>query len=634
MAQIREFESTTESYFILDGVSYPKVYEAMYDDIRYSDTKIKLVPTNRDTNQLVFSTQYTNILVDGESFDTALEAISRLNQVVFSKGGGSGGGGTGIQSIQEGDNITVDATDPLNPIVSATGGDSDLTLEQARLNGNTVDDVILGSSEFDKQGDRKSFAQLSDVYDNLPDLEKVMKKGNITKYKLRFTNNDAVNATAGDFFFNTVTKNYSFGSLRQEATGTENVGVGFRSLMSLTTGIRNTAIGNNSLELLTTGSSNIAMGSYSGSRLTTEIRNTFIGHNSGLTSKGSSNTYFGALSGQGSQTVTNTSSYTSSYNTGVGTSALIAINAGTYNSALGFQSLFKLTNGIGNVGVGNYSGLNFTTGTSNIFVGGSSGSACDTGNSNIYIGQNSASKKGSTQVVNSNRNIMIGRTSGGGVYGENNVFIGTGAGFAPGTNLLNVNNKLVIHNRNPYISREDIENSITNSENTFETGLITGDFAERWVKFNGSFIVNPTYLLDSDLAPNIIDYPFDIVAKTNGTFGRKTRLNLNSSATEIITGIRNIDGRMIYSRIFSSNSDSNVTEVDYTMPGAYEIIAFERCFLRIPSESSRKFPPNNDYSVQSNWNYYVQDAILSIRFKAQSPAGIRELRGVVFYTKP
>ena len=100
MAQIREFESTTESYFILDGVSYPKVYEAMYDDIRYSDTKIKLVPTNRDTNQLVFSTQYTNIRVDGDSFDTALEAISRLNQVVFSKGGGSGGGGTGIQGEQ------------------------------------------------------------------------------------------------------------------------------------------------------------------------------------------------------------------------------------------------------------------------------------------------------------------------------------------------------------------------------------------------------------------------------------------------------------------------------------------------------------------------------------------------------
>lgn len=116
MAQIREFESTTESYFILDGVSYPKVYEAMLDN-SYSDTKVKLVPTNRDTNQLVFSTEYTNIRVDDESFDTALEAISRLNQVVFSKGGGSGGGGT-IQSIQSGSsNVTINNTDVNNPQV-------------------------------------------------------------------------------------------------------------------------------------------------------------------------------------------------------------------------------------------------------------------------------------------------------------------------------------------------------------------------------------------------------------------------------------------------------------------------------------------------------------------------------------
>ena len=108
MAQIREFESTTESYFILDGVSYPKVYEAMLDN-GYSDTKIKLVGTNRDTTPLVFSTEYTNILVDGEDFDTASEAISRLNQVVFSKGGGSGGGGTDyipLAGTEEGKPVT------------------------------------------------------------------------------------------------------------------------------------------------------------------------------------------------------------------------------------------------------------------------------------------------------------------------------------------------------------------------------------------------------------------------------------------------------------------------------------------------------------------------------------------------
>lgn len=77
------------------------------------------------------------------------------------------GGGTGIQSIQEGDNISIDNTDPLNPIVSTTGGgDSGLTLEEARQNGNIIEGMILGTEEFYKDGDRTAFAQLSDVYDN------------------------------------------------------------------------------------------------------------------------------------------------------------------------------------------------------------------------------------------------------------------------------------------------------------------------------------------------------------------------------------------------------------------------------------------------------------------------------------
>jgi hypothetical protein len=69
------------------------------------------------------------------------------------------------------------------------------------------------------------------------------------------------------------------------------------------------------------------------------------------------------------------------------------------------------------------------------------------------------------------------------------------------------------------------------------------------------------------------------------------------------------------------------------MPGAYEIVGFEKCFMKIPSESSRKYPPNCDYSVQSNWNYYLQDATINIVFKDVAPAGIRDLRALILYTK-
>lgn len=56
-----------------------------------------------------------------------IERILKLERLVKwiyckVKNGGIGGG---IQSVREGDNITVDNTDPLNPIISSTGGDTD-----------------------------------------------------------------------------------------------------------------------------------------------------------------------------------------------------------------------------------------------------------------------------------------------------------------------------------------------------------------------------------------------------------------------------------------------------------------------------------------------------------------------------
>ena len=138
MAQIREFESTTESYFILDGVSYPKVYEAMLDN-GYSDTKIKLVGTNRDTTPLVFSTQYTNIRVDGDSFDTALEAISRLNQIVFSKGGGSGTGGATNVITEDSDTVAFTGNGTAGNPLSAKGYNGSYSTTETLTGGTWID---------------------------------------------------------------------------------------------------------------------------------------------------------------------------------------------------------------------------------------------------------------------------------------------------------------------------------------------------------------------------------------------------------------------------------------------------------------------------------------------------------------
>lgn len=50
------------------------------------------------------------------------------------------------------------------------GSSSNITLEQARQNGNVLEGNIIGREEFDKQGDRKAFAQLSDIEDQFKNL--------------------------------------------------------------------------------------------------------------------------------------------------------------------------------------------------------------------------------------------------------------------------------------------------------------------------------------------------------------------------------------------------------------------------------------------------------------------------------
>ena len=69
-------------------------------------------------------TLYTYIAYPISKFMQTREFRDSLAKAICCAGGSSGGG---IQSIVAGTNITVDNTDPLNPIISATGGGADTT---------------------------------------------------------------------------------------------------------------------------------------------------------------------------------------------------------------------------------------------------------------------------------------------------------------------------------------------------------------------------------------------------------------------------------------------------------------------------------------------------------------------------
>lgn len=210
-------------------------------------------------------------------------------------------------------------------------------------------------------------------------------------------------------------------------------------------GTYNISYGYGALQNLSTGNSNIAIGHYSLKGLTIGDYNTFLGYASGY------------------DFLNPNKIITGSVNVGIGNSTLLSITSGFKNSALG-QSVYK---------------------------------KLSTGSYNTAIGQNAGAF-----ITTENKNVMLGAQTGAYVNGNNNVFIGTGAGHSNTVDVEEtVNNRLVIHGNSNLIPQTNIsaENTVDLSA-SWTNGLIIGDFAERWIKFNGRFQINPSHISNSNVS--------------------------------------------------------------------------------------------------------------------------------------
>lgn len=249
------------------------------------------------------------------------------------------------------------------------------------------------------------------------------------------------------------------------------------------TGSYNLSYGLGALQNLTTGLGNISVGGYSLNGLTSGQFNTFLGHTSG------------------------------------------------YND----NNPDKLITGNVNVAVGNAALRNITSGYKNIAIGQSALHNLDTGSYNTIIGQSSGQS-----ISSENKNVMLGAQTGVYVKGENNVFIGTGAGHSNTVNgVETVNNRLVIHSNVNLVPSSNIgtENNVDYSA-SWTNGLIIGDFALRWLKINGSFIINPSYT-NSDTT-----YTKDVVAKPDGTLGFTDRVSVPTPPAIGTYNLQSVDGQL------------------------------------------------------------------------------------------
>jgi len=86
-------ESVDDSdYFILNGIHRPRTYEAIGVKLLADKQGVKIIPIQRNEFVLQESLLFDEYLIDGVVPVTQEDCISLLNQIVFKKGGGNGGG--------------------------------------------------------------------------------------------------------------------------------------------------------------------------------------------------------------------------------------------------------------------------------------------------------------------------------------------------------------------------------------------------------------------------------------------------------------------------------------------------------------------------------------------------------------
>lgn len=251
-------------------------------------------------------------------------------------------------------------------------------------------------------------------------------------------------------------------------TGDYNTTIGAGAASSLSSGSQNIMIGVAAGTLHTTQSDNIFIGAFAGDQATTGTDNLVIGTRAARALNGTDNTVIGVEAGMAMTTG-------ASDNTIIGEEAGQALIDGDDNVFIGEDAGFNTTTASDNTFVGNTSGRSNTTGYRNAFFGNEAGYDNTTGHWNTAVGDSALTDNGvgfnntaighgagcatehadyntfvgsyaggdnnrTNATTNANRNTYVGAFAGvSNRIGEDNVGMGTYAGFGTGYNLTGVN---------------------------------------------------------------------------------------------------------------------------------------------------------------------------------------------------
>lgn len=353
-------------------------------------------------------------------------------------------------------------------------------------------------------------------------------------------------------------------------TGNNNIAIGTNALITNISSPSNIALGTDALRSLTTAATgqNIALG-VSALQDATGDNNIAIGWQAmRRTLTGSQNVGIGTQSVQGSNVLRLTGANnvgvghstlrgilgTAQNNTAIGSLALDALQEASNNTAIGMNALLVLTTGTGNVGVGTGVMSSSTTASNNSAIGENALRFQTTGSSNVAIGSSAMlgatglSLTGANNVAigtfamrdirtTASTNTAVGSSAMQSVTtGSGNVALGASAGFNNQTN----NNRLYI-------------------ANAASTALIHGDFS------SGRVLINATGMTTSALSAPTINAALDIraLSATDRGLVIRTAAGATVNAFEVQDNL----GAVRFA-ISPSGNLSAINGVSYTWPTA------------------------------------------------------------------
>ncbi|HEX8264678.1 MAG TPA: tail fiber domain-containing protein [Pyrinomonadaceae bacterium] len=470
-------------------------------------------------------------------------------------------------SVKRAANEAYTPLNPLQPITSVPYSIKSKTADTAQnalaIGGTLAANVI-------KEGD----ARLTDSRQPTAGSGNYIQNTNAAQTaSFNITGNGIVGGSLSGNDINSLT-GYKINNVSVLKLGTDSIFVGANSGIS-TTGDRNAFFGNGAGFSNSNGRNNSFVGFQAGNANTSGENNSFVGANSGLSNTtGVNNSFFGTSAG-----ATNT---TGGFNAFFGTSAGATNSQGFYNAFFGAGAGQNNTSG-SNTFVGSQSGKSNTSGSNNAFVGALAGEINTTGGDNSFFGGGGVGSGNTTGRGNSFFGAYAGYTNS---TGSNNTVVGADANVGSGnlTFATAIGAGALVNNNNSVVLGRAAD-TVRIPGNLNLAGTFTGNFTVPAANVTGTLAAAQIPNLDAaKITSGMLDNArLGIIPIANGGTGSATQNFVDLTTNQIV------GGNKTFSATLSGNTVNSQTQYNIGGNRFLSIAGTNNTFVGIATGTTGSF---------------------------------------------